>query len=42
MDGEQQGRGDVSPLWSGQNASACRAEPAAEVTRELLKGFGFG
>ena len=36
---EKQDSGDFSPLWSGQNASACRAEPAAEVTRELLRGF---
>lgn len=36
---EQQGCGDFSPLWSGQNASACRAEPAADVTRSLLRGF---
>jgi hypothetical protein len=32
---EQQGRGDFSPLWAGQNASACRAISAAELTREL-------
>ena len=32
---EQQGRGDFSPLWAGQNATACRAIPAAELTREL-------
>jgi len=36
---EARGRGDCSPLWSGQNASRCRSVPAAEVTRELLTGF---
>jgi nitronate monooxygenase len=32
---ERGGRGDFSPLWAGQNASACRAIAAAELTREL-------
>jgi nitronate monooxygenase len=32
---ERLGRGDFSPLWAGQNASGCRAAPAAEVTRSL-------
>ena len=32
---EKEGRGDFSPLWSGQNASGCRAIPAAELTRSL-------
>jgi nitronate monooxygenase len=32
---EALGRGDFSPLWSGTNTSACRAVPAAEVTRSL-------
>jgi len=32
---ERAGRGDYSPLWSGQNATGCRAAPAAEITREL-------
>ncbi|MFN0164038.1 MAG: NAD(P)H-dependent flavin oxidoreductase [Burkholderiales bacterium] len=32
---EAAGSGDFSPLWSGQNASACREVPAAQVTREL-------
>jgi nitronate monooxygenase len=32
---EREGRGDFSPLWSGQNASGCRNIPAAELTREL-------
>lgn len=36
---EKQGRGDFSPLWSGQNASGCRSAPAADITRDLLKGF---
>ena len=27
--------GDFSPLWSGQNASGCKAIPAAQLTREL-------
>jgi len=36
---EKQGSGDFSPLWSGQNASGCRSAPAADITRDLLKGF---
>jgi nitronate monooxygenase len=32
---EAQGKGDFSPLWSGQNASGCKEIPAAELTREL-------
>jgi nitronate monooxygenase len=32
---EKEGRGDFSPLWSGQNASGCREIPAAELTRSL-------
>lgn len=32
---ESRGSGDFSPLWAGQNASHCRAIPAAELTREL-------
>jgi nitronate monooxygenase len=32
---ERDGRGDFSPLWSGQNASACSETPAAQLTREL-------
>ncbi|MBL8378080.1 MAG: nitronate monooxygenase [Burkholderiales bacterium] len=35
---EAAGSGDFSPLWSGQNASACREIPAAQVTRELASG----
>jgi nitronate monooxygenase len=36
---EKQGSGDFSPLWSGQNASGCRAIPAAELTLQLARGF---
>ena len=36
---EAAGSGDFSPLWSGQNASGCKAIPAAELTRELAAGF---
>lgn len=32
---EASGRGDFSPLWSGQNASGCRDVPAAELVRGL-------
>ncbi len=32
---EQQGSGDFSPLWSGQNTLGCKAIPAAELTRQL-------
>jgi nitronate monooxygenase len=32
---EARNSGDFSPLWSGQNASHCRAIPAAELTRAL-------
>ncbi len=32
---ESMGRGDFSPLWSGQNNSGCREIGAAELTREL-------
>jgi len=37
---EAQGSGDFSPLWSGQNASGCKAIGAAELTRELAAAFG--
>jgi nitronate monooxygenase len=37
---EKQGKGDFSPLWSGQNASGCRSASAAAITQELAKGFG--
>jgi nitronate monooxygenase len=36
---ERAGRGDFSPLWAGQNASGCRAAPAAEITRDLAAGL---
>ena len=32
---ERQGRGDFSPLWSGQNATGCRNIGAGELTRAL-------
>jgi nitronate monooxygenase len=32
---EQQGSGDFSPLWSGQNTLGCQAISAAELTRQL-------
>jgi nitronate monooxygenase len=34
---EAKGRHDFSPLWSGQNATGCRAIPAGDLTRELAK-----
>ena len=37
---ESRGSGDFSPLWSGQNASGCRAIPAAELTRALAAACG--
>ena len=36
---ETLGRTDCSPLWSGQNASGCRAAPAAEITAALARGL---
>lgn len=36
---ESLGLGDFSPLWAGQNASACREIPAALLTRELASGL---
>lgn len=35
---ETRGSSDFSPLWAGQNASHCRAIPAAELTRQLASG----
>jgi nitronate monooxygenase len=32
---EKRGLGDFTPLWSGQNASGCRAVPAQEIVAEL-------
>ena len=37
--GEAQGKGDFSPLWSGQNATGCQEIPAGEITRALAQGF---
>lgn len=39
---EAQASGDFSPLWSGQNAGGCKEIPAAELTRELARGFRGG
>ena len=36
---ETQGKTDFTQLWSGQNARSCRELPAAELTRELAKGW---
>ena len=36
---ERQGLDAFTPLWSGQNASACKAVPAADITRELVRGL---
>ena len=36
---ERQELDGFTPLWSGQNASACKAVAAAELTRELVRGF---
>lgn len=33
---ESMGSGDFSPLWAGQNASACQEAGAALITRELV------
>lgn len=39
---ERLGRGDFSPLWAGQNATACRAVPAGLLTRELASRLALG
>ena len=39
---EALGSSDFSPLWSGQNASGCRAVPAAQLTQELARGLPAG
>jgi nitronate monooxygenase len=36
---EALGRGDWSPLWAGQNASGCRAVPAAQITRDIAAAW---
>ena len=35
---ESRGSGEFSPLWAGQNASACREIAGAILTRELATG----
>lgn len=37
---EAEGRGEFSPLWAGQNTSACRPVSAAEVVQALAAGCG--
>ena len=37
---EAAGSGDFSSMWAGQNASGCRAVPAAELVRGFAAGFG--
>jgi nitronate monooxygenase len=39
---EARGSGDFSPLWAGQNASACREMAAADVTQQLAAGWRQG
>lgn len=39
---EASGNSDFSPLWAGQSAPLCRPLPAAELTRELARGFAAG
>jgi nitronate monooxygenase len=39
---EAQGRGDFSPLWSGQNRRGCAEVGAAELTRRLAAAFERG
>lgn len=36
---ESAGSSDFSPLWAGQNVSACREVPAAQITRDLAAGW---
>ena len=36
---EALGRSDWSPLWAGQNASGCRAVPAAQITRDIAAAW---
>lgn len=36
---EARGNGDFSPLWAGQNAGGCREIAAAELTRQLARGW---
>jgi nitronate monooxygenase len=37
---EKAGLADFSPPWSGQNASGCRAVPAAELMQNLMSAAG--
>jgi len=37
---EGRGSADFTPLWAGQGAPLARAMPAAELTRELARGWG--
>lgn len=39
---EQQGLGDFSPLWSGQNRTGCRSVPAAKLVKYLFEGLERG
>lgn len=34
-----QGKGDFSPLWTGQNPTGCREIPAADLTHVLCEGL---
>jgi nitronate monooxygenase len=36
---EREGRHDFSPLWAGQNVSACREVPASAVVEALVHGL---
>jgi nitronate monooxygenase len=36
---EKAGSADFSPLWSGCNASGCKALPAAQITAELMQSL---
>lgn len=38
---EKAGSSDFTPLWCGENASACREVPAAELTRQLAAGWSL-
>ena len=39
---EAQGRTDYTPLWSGQNASACQDLPAAELAARFIAAWQAG
>lgn len=36
---EAVGKSDFTPLWSGQNAAACRPQPAAQLVQALARGL---